>query len=173
LLSKTVSFLERRNVDYVVLGGFALPAYGAIRTTADLDVGVRIGTKAEFESFLAAAEKFGFEPAIASFSNPVEVFRDTKSGLEVELWLRPDGVVWDKEMLRRRRRVRIGKTDVWVISPEDFIISKLARPDRGVQDEKDVKSVLVRSESTIDRRYLAERASKAGVSALLLSIDRA
>jgi hypothetical protein len=157
----------------MVLGGFALPAYGAIRTTADLDIAVRIGSKAKFESFLGTAKKFGFESAIASFANPVNVFRDEGSGLEIELWLRPDGVVWDKETLQRRRRVTTGKTDFWVISPEDFVISKLARPDRGVQDEKDVKSVLVRLGNSIDRRYLAKRASKAGVSAVLKAIERA
>ena len=168
-----MSFLEGQKVDYMILEGFALPAFGAIRTTADLDIAVRIETKTKFESFLGLARTSGFEPVIASYSNPVNVFRDVKSGLEVELWLRPDGVVWNKETLRRRVRVMIGETSFWAISPEDFVVSKLARPDRGVQDEKDVKSVMVRLRNSIDRRYLAVRASKEGVSAMLMAIARA
>ena len=61
---------------------------------------------------------------------------------------------------------------VWLISPEDFIVSKLARPDRGVVDEQDVKSVLERDDVELDWRYLEERAERAGVLALLEMIKR-
>ena len=62
----------------------------------DLDLAVLIRTRPEFESFILAAERFGFEPSSASFSNPVVVLTDQKTGMEVELWLRPDGIVWDR-----------------------------------------------------------------------------
>jgi hypothetical protein len=60
--------------------------------------------------------------------------------------------------------------DIWVVSPEDFIVSKLARPDRGVVDEQDVKSVLERDDVELDWLYLKERAKRAGVLALLEAI---
>ena len=172
LLVRFGGFLAGNKIDYMIIGGFALPSYGAIRATADLDLAVRIQTPQEFQAFLLKAERSGFKPSTASFSNPVVVLSDQKTGMEVELWLRPDGVVWDQETLERRNRIRIGSSDLYVVSPEDFIVSKLARPDRGVQDEKDVKSVLVRMERTIDRQYLERRAAKAGVLAILRAIER-
>lgn len=92
-----MSLLERLKVEYMVLGGFALPAYGMVRTTADLDVAVRIATPREFEAFLGSARESGFEPTLAVFSNPINLPRDRKTGLEVELWTRPGGVTWDTE----------------------------------------------------------------------------
>ena len=159
-------------VDYMVIGGFALPSYGAIRATADLDLAVRIQTPSEFENLIAVARKSGFEPSVASFSNPPVVLTDERTGMEVELWLRPDGIVWDQETLKRRVLTRFESAELYVVSPEDFIVSKLARPDRGVQDEKDVKSVLVRMEGVIDKRYLETRAANAGVLAILMAVER-
>ena len=157
----------------MLIGGFALPTYGAIRATLDLDLAIRIRSPEEFQNLLLMAERSGFRPSSASFDNPVMVLVDEKTGLEAELWLRPDGIVWDRETLDRRNRAKFGSTDFYVVSPEDFIVSKLARPDRGVQDEKDVKSVLARMEGKIDRQYLQKRAKEAGVLAILGAIERA
>lgn len=172
LLARLGEFLAGNRIDYMIIGGFALPSYGAIRTTADLDLAVWIRTPLEFQTFLLKAERSGFKASIASYSNPVTVLTDQKTGMEIELWLRPDGIVWDQETLSRRKQIRIGSSDLYVVSPEDFIVSKLARTDRGVQDEKDVKSVLVRMEGTIDREYLERRAAREGVLAVLKAIDR-
>ena len=171
-LARLSSFLVRNKIDYMIIGGFALPAYGAIRATLDLDLAIRIPTSEEFQNLILMAERSGFKPSSASFNNPVMVLVEEKTGIEVELWLRPDGIVWDQETMDRRKKVRIGPSDFYVASPEDFIVSKLARPDRGVQDEKDVKSVLTRMEGKIDRQYLQKRASKAGVLTILEAIER-
>jgi hypothetical protein len=172
LLARFVAFLEGNKTDYMLIGGFALPSYGAIRTTVDLDIAARIQTESDFRALLESAPRWGFRPPAASLSNPVVVFADEKTGLEVELWLRPDGIAWDQETLRRRTRTRMGSAEVYLVSPEDFIVSKLARPDRGVQDEKDAKSVLARMGDKIDRKYLERRAANAGVLAVLGAVER-
>lgn len=162
--------LEGQGLEYMIIGGFALPSYGPIRTTLDLDVAVRLDGAQAFDSFVRAAERARFSPGIVSFANPVATFTDGRTGLEVEFWLRPDGVAWDQETLGRRRRVKTGSAEPWLISPEDFIVSKLSRPDRGVQDEMDVRGVLTRLAGSIDREYLERRARDADVLGLLLAI---
>lgn len=157
----------------MVIGGFALPMYGAVRTTVDLGIAVKVDSAKEFGSFVQKAAARGLQPRVASFANSVSVFLDEETGLEVEFWLRPDGIRWNKETLRRRNRAVMGGVRVWLVSPEDLIVSKLARPDRGVSDEKDVAGILARSGDRLDFRYLRRRARQAGVEAVLGAIRRA
>jgi len=172
LLVRSASFLERSGLEYMVIGGFALPSYGAVRATVDLDIAVKVESEKKFGRLVGRATAAGFKPTVASFGNPVCVFLDGETGMEVEFWLRPDGIRWDGETLRRRRKTAIGGVKVWLVSPEDFIVSKLARPDRGVQDEKDVAGILARLGNQLDRSYLRKRARLAGVVSLLDAIGK-
>jgi len=169
-LSRITSFLEERKMDYMIIGGYALPHYGRIRTTLGIDIAVAIRSEEEFKRFCEDAEKANYSIHGGSYGNPVCIFHDRVTGYEIEVWNRPDGVEWDRRTLERRREVVIAERRVRIISPEDFIVSKLARPDRGVTDEQDVKSVLERADVDLDWRYLGDRAERAGVWALLETI---
>jgi hypothetical protein len=171
-LQKLLELFESKNVSYMVIGGYALPFYGRIRTTIDLDLAVVIKGQEGFDRLRSWLASNDFEVTVGSPQNPLIVVLDRKEKVEMELWLKPDGVVFDAELLRRRRKARLdAKVEAWVISPEDFIVNKLARPDRGVIDEQDVKSVLVRQEGKLDEEYLKRRAREAGVLTLLENID--
>jgi hypothetical protein len=156
----------------MIIGGYALPFYGRIRTTVDIDLAVAIKTEKELNQLLNSLRVADFEPTIASLNNPLIVVLDRKERIELELWLKPDGVVFDDETLRRRQKAEIAANFwVWLISAEDFIVNKLARPDRGAIDEQDVKSVLIRQETKLDNEYLQRRAKQAGVLAILQAIQ--
>lgn len=170
-LRRAVAFLEEARIDYMLIGGYALPFYGYIRTTIDIDLAIAIRSEKRFDFFLEAAENANFNRQLGSFQDPECIFLDKETGLEIEFWIILDGVEWDEDTLARRQRKTIDDFEIWVISPEDFIVNKLARQDRGVQDEKDVKSVLVRLQEALDWVYLERRAKKAGVLSLLRVID--
>ena len=167
-----VDLLEEEEVDYMLIGGLALPLYGRIRATLDMDIAVSVPTENDFNRLVTKAGDRSYAVALASFRNPMCLFHDLATGYEIEIWTRPDGITWDQDTLNRRRKATIGSTEVWIVSPEDFIVSKLARPDRGVSDEQDVKSVFERSEAQLDKEYLKKRAEAAGVWALLQMISR-
>jgi hypothetical protein len=113
-----------------------------------------------------------FEPTICSPHNPLILVIDRKERIEFELWTKPDGIVFDRETLRRRRKADLSEDiSAWLVSPEDFIVTKLARPDRGTTDEQDVKSVLVRQTGKLDETYLEKRARDAGVLTILKAIQ--
>ena len=170
-LQRLLKLFEDKNVPYMIIGGYALPFYGRIRTTVDVDLAVAIKTDEELKQFLDLLQSADFEPTIRSPNNPVIVILDRKEKIEIELWLRPDGIVFDDETLRRRQKVKLDENIwAWIVSAEDFIVNKLARPDRGVIDEQDVKSVLARQENKLDDEYLQRRARDAGVSAILQTI---
>ena len=171
-LQRLLKLLEAKNVPYMIIGGYALPFYGRIRTTVDIDLAVVIKSEKELNQLLNLLRSAEFEPTIASPNNPLIVILDRKEKIEMELWLKPDGVIFDDETLRRRQKVKIDANFwAWIISAEDFIVSKLARPDRGAIDEQDVKSVLIRQANKLDDEYLQRRAEKAGVLAILQAIQ--
>ncbi|MEM2960927.1 MAG: nucleotidyltransferase, partial [Candidatus Bathyarchaeia archaeon] len=170
-LQRLLKLFEDNKIPYMIIGGYALPFYGRIRTTVDVDLAVVLKDK-ELNKFLNLLRSEDYEPTISSPNNPLIVVLDLKDKIEVELWLRPDGIVFDNETLRRRRKVKLDK-DIWawIVSPEDFIVNKLARPDRGVIDEQDVKSVLIRQKNKLDNKYLRRRAKEAGVLEILQAIE--
>jgi predicted nucleotidyltransferase len=166
-----VSFLDERGTDYMLIGGYVLPFYGRVRTTLDIDIAVCVQAEEDFRGLCEDAENANYSVSLGSYQNPVCLFQDRITDYEIEVWMRPDGVEWDRETLNRRRRITIAGVEVWIISPEDFIVNKLARPDRGVVDEQDVKSVLERKDVVLNWEYLRRRAEKAGVWALLQMIN--
>ena len=171
-LQRLLKLFEDNNVPYMIIGGYALPFYGRIRTTVDIDLAVAVKTERELNQLLNSLRAADFEPTIASPNNPLIVVLDRKERVELELWLKPDGVVFDDETLRRRQKAEVDANFwVWLISAEDFIVNKLARPDRGAIDEQDVKSVLARQETKLDSAYLQRRAKQAGVLAILQAIQ--
>ena len=153
----------------MLIGGYALTAYGQIRATQDIDMAIAASYERSVK-LQAELAKLGYQ--ISSPPSPVAplfLLGDLKMQLEVEIWTKPDGVVFDAELLSRRVKVRPFGDDfvIFVIGPEDFIVNKLARQDRGVQDEQDVLSVLARQKGKLDYVYLRNRAKQAGVTGLL------
>ena len=171
-LQRLLEVFEENSVAYMVIGGYALPFYGRIRTTVDIDLAVAVRSEKELSQLCRWLRSEDFEVTAGSFRNPLIVVLDRKEKVEIELWLRPDGIVFDREALRRRRKVKLdANVEAWVVSPEDFIVNKLARPDRGVVDEQDAKSALVRQQGKLDEKYLKKRARKAGVLTILQIIQ--
>ena len=66
-----------------------------------------------------------------------------------------------------RRRLRLGTHDVWVVAPEDLVLSKLvwALDTGSPRQLDDVRNVLETAE--VDVRYLSRWADELGVSELL------
>ena len=171
-LQKLIKLFEKRNIPYMIIGGYALPFYGRIRTTIDIDIAVAVETKRGHEQLSKWLHEIDIEITLYSPNNPVMVVVDRKEKVEAELWLKPDGITFDNETLKRRRKAKINKNvNAWIISPEDFIINKLARPDRGAVDEQDVKSVLIRQAGKLNSKYLTKRAQQADVLTILQSIQ--
>ena len=167
-LRKLVKVFEEENINYMFIGGFALPAYGEIRATQDVDVAVAVVNLKILTKLFNALTIQNFEPtAKPMLEAPVSYFLDKENMVDVEIWLRPDGVKLDEEVLKRRQRPRLPDLDIWVIGPEDFIVNKLARRDRRARDENDVVSVLLAQEGKLDKEYLEQRARESDVFELL------
>jgi hypothetical protein len=171
-LQRLIKLFDENEIDYMIIGGYALPFHGRIRTTVDLDLAVAVKTQPKFNLLLNLLKAADFEPTICSPRNPLILAVDRKEKIEFELWTKPDGIVFDQETIKRRKKANLSDDiSAWLISPEDFIVTKLARPDRGATDEQDVKSVLVRQAGKLDEAYLKKRALSAGVLTILKAIQ--
>lgn len=168
-LRKLSTALDKFAIPHMLIGAFALAAYGQIRATQDVDLAIAASYEKSVE-LQSRLLKMGYQ--LASEPNPNARFflvTDLKEMFEVIMWTKPDGVVFDKELLRRRVKIRPfdDSFEMFAIGPEDFVVNKLARGDRGVQDEQDVVSVLELQKGKLDYSYLRKRAKQADVMELL------
>jgi hypothetical protein len=159
-------------IPHMLIGGYALPAYGQIRATQDLDLAIAAEHR-ESVKLQRHLKQLGYQlPAEPDEKAPVFFVTDLENVMEIEIWTKPDGVKFDKELLRRRIKVIPFDDDfkIFVIGPEDFIVNKLARKDRGVQDEQDAASVLKLQKGKLDYAYLEKRAKAARVVEILTTL---
>ena len=74
---------------------------------------------------------------------------------EAEIWLKPcDAFSWDLQMVERIQKYI---DDVFVLSVEDYILTKLARADRSSTDINDILQILINNLNEINWKYLRFR----------------
>jgi predicted nucleotidyltransferase len=169
-LRKLVEVLEGEGADYMLLGGLALPAYGRVRATYDIDLAIQAGPEILKRVEKKLTER-GFQlPAGLRPGVPLSYLIDLENQVSVEFWFEPDGID-PKEAVKRRWRVDVDGMKVWIVGPEDFIVNKLARRDRSELDEHDVISVLER-QKRLDEKYLERRSRAAGVLEILRALRK-
>ena len=121
-----VKALKQHEVEFVIVGAFALAFHGQPRSTGDMDVWIK-PTAANAKVLLAALDTFGFKSVSISE-------QDILSGKIIQLGFPPvridlisalDGLsadeVWDD-----RTSGKLGEHDVWYLGKAAFIKNKRA-----------------------------------------------
>ncbi len=163
LLQRVTICFRRERVPYVLIGAWALAAWGRPRATADLDFLVLVN-KEDLDRLSGRMTQAGMEldetwlewnPMLRGFQ-----LRFHSQGIMVDL-LRPRDA-HDRQIFQRKRKKRMDGRYYWVVSLEDFILQKLkvGRP----RDFEDAVSVVDRLRSRLDREYLAHWARQLGVT---------
>jgi hypothetical protein len=142
---ETVSaFFEKEQIQYAVIGGFALYGFGYVRATRDIDFVVRLDYQKKITDFFLS---LGFETIQCSsaFSNHVHPTGD----LQVDLMYVSNGTA-DQIFSSVQRRIIFKDKKFPVVSAEHLIAMKLFaasnNPDRILKDLADVKEVLKNTE---------------------------
>jgi len=166
VLQQIVACFRGERVPYVLIGAWALSAWGRPRATADVDFLVLVD-----EDDLGRLSDRMVKAGIALDEtwlkwNPMlrgSQLRFQFQGITVDV-MRPRDE-HDQELFRRKRRRRMDALYCWVVSPEDFILQKLkvGRP----RDFEDALSVLERSGKKLDLRYLKRWGTRIGILAEL------
>lgn len=119
--------LERADIPYMITGGSAVGFWGHIRTTMDIDVVIQINEKT-IETFLKSIEN----DAYINIDKAKELISDRKmfnvihnrTCFKVDIIALKDDI-YEIEKFTNRVKINVQGKDIYVIGPEDLIISKL------------------------------------------------
>lgn len=166
--------LGEAEIPWMLTGSMASSFYGEPRATNDLDV-VLDPDEAQLGRFLASlAGTFyvGAEEAReALHTRGMFNVIDSASGWKADLILLKERA-FDREEFRRGRPVRLFDVDVYVISPEGSILSKLEWARQGNSDLqlRDARAVAASCGASLDREYLRRQAEALGLKDELVMI---
>jgi len=165
-LKRSTDVLRKERVPYVLIGAWALTAWGKPRATLDLDFLVlvnaagldRLGSQMTQSGMIVDEEWLDLNPMLRGSQLHLR-FKTAAIDL-----LRPRDL-HDRQVFRHKRRKRLGDGSYWVVAPEDFILQKLKV--RRPRDFEDALSVLERSGAGLDRGYLRRWARRLGIASEL------
>lgn len=163
--------LDTSAVPYMLTGSFAMAYYATPRMTRDLDLVVALVERDADRLASAFAHDFYVDPdaaRAAARAHGLFNLMHLESGIKVDLIVRKDSEYRRMEF-GRRSRVSLGGTDIWIVSREDLILSKLvwARETGSELQRRDVRGLL---DGPVDRTYLESWAQTLGVRPLLDSL---
>ena len=157
--SDLLSTFSEAGVEYLIVGGYAVAAYGHVRATKDIDVFVR-ATTSNAARVIAALRKFGAPLAQVTaedFATPGTVFQIGVAPVRIDIITEVSGLSFE-EAWRERTIRRIGGLDVPVPSIASLRKNKLAsaRP----QDLADVRALEALAQADAGPREPAPPASR-------------
>jgi len=138
-----LKLLHKRNVEYVVVGGYAVAFHGYVRATKDIDILFNNST-VNIQRLKGVLNTFGFPADSLSdvaFSEKGKIIRMGVAPVMIELINAISGVSFETAW-KNRITGRYGKTDVYYLSKSDLLKNKKAsgRP-RDLLDIDELKRV--------------------------------
>jgi len=173
-LLQVIEALERASVVYAVTGSWASTTYGLPRTTHDLDVVLAISVEQAAELAAAFPAPFYADPewmqraaAEQTFFNVI----DPASGLKVDFWPAKADEFSQAQFKRRRQQDLFGRR-VWMLAPEDVILSKLLWYQSSPSETqlRDCVGIWKTRRATLDQAYLLEWARRLNIEDLLTRV---
>jgi len=122
-----LSCLKDEEVDFIIVGAYALAAHGFPRATGDIDIWVRNSFE-NAQKIMRALVKFGAPTSYLSeedFAAPDVIVQLGVEPCRIDLLTGIDGVGFD-EAWENRVSITIDDLDIEILSKEDLLRNKLA-----------------------------------------------
>jgi predicted nucleotidyltransferase len=162
--------LTAAGVAYALVGSFASNYYGIPRSTKDADFVIQLATGVGEDFARRLGDEFQVDPQL-SFETVTgthrQLVRNRKRRFKIELFIL-SADEHDQQRFARRQEVSLFGRKVWLLSPEDVIVSKL-RWARG-KDEDDIRNVITVQGARLDWRYVETWCKRHDTLALLEKI---
>jgi hypothetical protein len=170
-LKHLIGLLDEAGIAYMVAGSVGSSVHGRPRATQDADI-VIDPEEDQFTSFLAIVQQGYYvsrEAALDALHRRT-MFNviDLEGGWKADLIIRKDRPFSRQEFERRRQIDAMGQM-LWVVSPEDIILSKLEWMKGRESDIQysDALGVAVAQGKDLDLMYLRQWAEQLGVETML------
>jgi hypothetical protein len=169
-----IAFFEKSTIPYMISGSVASSFHGEPRATNDVDI-VIVVTKSQLHEFVQSLGKEYYVSAVAAENalrhNSMFNVIDIKTGWKADIIIRRPRPFSEEEFCRRCTVEMMGQK-VWVLSPEDAIVSKLEwskdrESERQLQDAVGVAFV---QWERLDRAYLQKWAKQLHIEELLQKV---
>jgi predicted nucleotidyltransferase len=133
-----IRFLNKNDVCYLLVGGWATGLYGHPRATKDIDILVALDDE-NMRKLKGALSDFGAQSLdLTPFMEEGSVYRMGRSPIQIDIINHADGIDV-RDCFSRRKVIRVDDVEIMVISREDLIINKKA--SGRLQDLADVESL--------------------------------
>ena len=143
-LLEFVTLLVDLEIEFVVVGAFALAFHGHPRYTRDIDFLVR-PSKENAEKLVQAMTQFGFESLglkSSDFYDPDVVVQLGQEPNRIDLMTRIDGVSFD-EVWHGKVAGHLGDAAVWFISAADYTKNKRAAGrTKDIADAEEIEKIV-------------------------------
>jgi len=134
--------LNKNNVEYLLLGGWAVGIYGAPRATADMDVFIAIDDE-NIRKLQKALFEFG-APTVPDehFKEIGRIFRMGRSPIRIELLNQASGIDF-KTCYKKRKIIPVDGIDISIISADDLLKNKAASGrEKDVADLRNLEGII-------------------------------
>ena len=174
-IKQIASRLDSARIPYMLTGSMAMGLYAVPRMTRDIDVVIECQPDdAATIAALFAADCYVDVESIREAATTQSTFNIIHN----EWIIKADFIVRKDEEYRkvefdRRRQFQIGGTPIWVVAPEDLILSKIkwSQESNSEMQQRDVLA-LVESVTDLDWRYLQTWGDRLGMKNLLDQVKR-
>ena len=158
---KIIHVLEKEDISYMIVGGFATSYYNRYRFTADIDFVLQVHPHhidsiiKHFPEWKPFAEGFKESAVRGALFN----LTDFDSGVKYDFMVYQDND-YNWTAFQRRRRIEFSKIECYIASAEDLIISKLIwyNISQSGKQKEDIEFLLTLD--GLDRNYLDLWATK-------------
>jgi hypothetical protein len=154
--------LESLEISYMISGGSAVGFWGNIRTTMDIDIVVQLSDK-----YIPRLIKAISDEAYVDADTARKAVYDkgmfniilNATSFKIDFIVYDEKDPYEKEKFARKVRVAFDGRHIFVISPEDLVISKLIWSRKGGGSERqlrDCESILNLNKGKIDTKYIGK-----------------
>jgi len=138
-----VKFLNSNNVEYLLIGGWAVSIYGNPRLTKDIDFLISSNDN-NIDKLKKALEDFGAPPIdIEGFKKDKDSFiRMGVSPIQIDVLKEASGIIME-ECYKRKNILNIDNMNINIISIKDLIINKRAAGrDQDITDANKLEKLI-------------------------------
>lgn len=162
LLNRITKSLEQKNIEYMLSGSIAMNSYAIPRMTLDIDLVIELNSY-NLQDFLSIFKE-GYYVNYETVKREVEergMFNiiDHTTGFKIDFIVRKN-TEYRKNEFARRIRTQISDYEIWMVSLEDLIISKIEwiQTLKSEKQINDINNLLANPD--VDIEYIVSWCSK-------------